>query len=256
MIYRNDHGTQLYPFIDPIPFPIGLIADIKICIKRAMSGTPFVSAISAGQQSLIVSLSYTDQQGINQGTLCTFVYADNLWITVDTDKVFGFLLLNHPPRQAFSYLGTWKLSRRCYTFGVTLGAYDIGAEQISAAQGNLLQVYTSGLLTERNRLERANIDGRIYDTVINIGRNSQDSHTQLVQARSGKLPYISTVNGVACSELFISSSDPTIQIESPIATGDSDVYVLYINTNNDFPHCSQWDLQSNSSSSAQGIIVL
>lgn len=243
MIYKNGYGTQVYPFTVPVPFPVGLIADMKICLKQVKqidSQQLFVSAISGGNETLTVTLSTTAH-----GVLCTFKYVDNLWITVNNEQVFGFLLLNYIPRESFSYVGRWYIQRRCYTLGTKLkGLSKAGIAGAHAAEGPLLQLRTGGLFTERARLQNTEIRGTYYDTVINIGRDTEDPHKQLTQEFPNKLPYISSVNGVSKAHLLISSSDSTIHISDPVQTDRKDIYVMYIGTEKEFPHCPQWDTSS------------
>ena len=110
---------------------------MKICLKQVEqidSQQLFVSAISGGNETLTVTLSTTAR-----GVLCTFKYVDNLWITVNNEQVFGFLLLNYIPRESFSYIGRWYISRRCYTLGTKLkGLSKAGIAGAHAAEGPLL----------------------------------------------------------------------------------------------------------------------
>lgn len=226
--YKNRHGTQTYPFTSTVPFPQGLIKDIKVVLKKSTK-QPYISKISCGNNSLQIVLSTVE------GCLGIFIYADSSWITLDNDQVFGFIQLAVEPSQVFSYTGIWRLHRSCYTFGNKLkGLQKISANGLALEAGRILDIQLAGDLTIRQSAA---------PFIVNIGRD-QDPHQQYTVQMSAQQPYITAVNGLPTSELILRSSDSSIKIQQPIQVQNSDVYVMYISTSKDFPHCSQWDSDS------------
>ena len=226
--YKNSHGTQNYPFTAAVPFSQGLIKDIKIALKNS-DKQPYVSKISCGNASLQIVLNTIS------GYLGTFIYSGNPWITLDNDNVFGFVQLAVQPTKTFSYTGIWRLHRGCYTFGSQLrGLQSVSANGLSLVPSRILDVQLAGDLTIRQATEPFKV---------NIGRDLQP-HQQYTTQMSAQQPYITQVNVLPTSELILNSSNSSIEVQAPIQVQNSDVYVMYINTLQGFPRCSQWESDS------------
>lgn len=237
MLYKNKYGTQTYPFISSVPFPLGMIADIKLGLKDTVSTeAPFISNIAGSKQHLNISVSSA------QGLLGTFQYTGNKWITLDNQKLFGFILLNFLPAQSFSFTGRWEIFRGCYTFGVEFkGLKTAYVQQAPLRETQLLHLFTSGLLTQRTSQKLGDWD------ILNIGRDTEDPYYELTEEILNQQPFISTVNGISVKNLILDSSDSSILIQPLQQIPNTDIYILYIDTNMDFPHCPEWDDISSSS---------
>lgn len=223
--YKNSHGTQSYPFIDKVPFPQGLIKDIKVVLKNG-DKQPYISKISCGKGSLQIVLNTIS------GCLGTFIYQGSPWITLDNDAVFGFVQLVVQPTEDFSYTGIWRLYRGCYTFGSQLhGIQRASANGLSLASSRILNVQLAGDITIRQTTEPFKV---------NIGRDLQPHQQYTSQLRTSQ-PYITQVNGLSTTQLIINSSNSSIEVQAPIQVQNSDIYVMYINTLQNFPRCSQWE---------------
>lgn len=226
--YKNSHGTQNYPFTSAVPFPEGLIKDIKIVLKNSEK-QPYVSKLSCGKNSLQITLNNTDMY------LGTFTYQGIPWITLDNDNVFGFVQLAVQPQETFSYTGIWRLYRSCYTFSSKLqGLHKASADGLSITKSRILNIQLAGDLTIRQTAESFKV---------NIGRDAQP-HQQYTIQINAEQPYITQVNGFPTSQLRLKSSDSSIEIGEPVQVQNSDVYVMYISTLQGFPRCSQWESDS------------
>lgn len=221
--YEIHKTTTSYPFKGSIPFPGGLIKQLRVALKNT-SQTPFVSSIASAPGYFSLQLQ------TNSSYIGNFLFQGDKWITLNTENAFGFIQLEVDPVDTFSYSGKWALQRICYTFPVQLdGIKTFTAAGLSVQKGSLVKLSVTGDLSVRENNNQS---------IVNIGRDS-DPHKQYTDNILGFDTYIKTVNNIAVRQLTVKSSDSTIIIENPIPKS-SNFYVMYINTKGDFPVCTQW----------------
>lgn len=209
-LYSNT-ADLTYPFSSNIPFEVGLIQDIKIVVKKQVEEI-FVTSIATSQKSFILHISSQSQY------LGAFEYKDNLWITLNNQNIFGFVLLNHVPIKKQSYSGKWYLYKQCVTYTTQLRTPDsIYINSDSITDIDILNLNILGNL-------QYSIDG---NTVI-ISR-SEDALTNYYDINIEQASYITKVNNVQCKYLNIISSDSSIQISGPTKLSNNSYY-LFINT--------------------------
>lgn len=229
LTYKPEVGTDLYPFLHKVPFPQGCIADIKIALKNT-NQTPYITAINSAKDFFSIQIQTKNKY------IGTFLYAGDLWITVNNNNAFGFILLNITPTNVFSYTGKWYLERCCYTFPVQLqGIKKVFFNGLSLNQQQILNLNFAGDITIRD-----NSDSK--SAIINIGRDA-NAHEDYTTTNNQPTTFIKSIRGIKADSVIFQSSDSTIEV-SPILEKKRSTYVLYINTKSPFPACPQWDSDS------------
>lgn len=226
--YEMHKTTTSYPFKGGIPFPGGLIKQLRVALKNTTQ-TPFVSSIASAPNYFSLQLQ------TKSSYIGNFLFQGDKWITLNNDNAFGFVQLEVVPIDTYSYFGKWQLQRVCYTFPVVLtGIKTFTASGLSVQKGPVVNISVAGDLSVRTTGN---------SSVINIGRDSAP-HKEYTESILGFDTYIKTVNGIAAKQLALVSSDSTIIVERPVHKR-GDLYIMYIKTTGDFPVCPEW-VQSDS----------
>lgn len=223
--YEIQKTTTVYPFIDSIPFPTGLIKQLKIALKDTFQ-TPYISSISSASGYFSLQLQ------TKSSYIGNFLYNGNKWITLNNSYVFGFVELSGEPTQTFSYSGKWRLDRNCYTFPIELdGMKNFSAQGLSIDKDSTVKLSVAGDLYIRQTQESDS-------SQVNIGRD-KDPHKDYTEEILDYSTYIKAVNKISANHLNLISSDSSIIVQAPIQKTE-DIYIMYIDTSEEFPICKQW----------------
>lgn len=209
--YVNRYSDVLLPFTQPVPFPIGCISHISLCIPRQQS--VYVTSIVSTKNNFMLSVSTADD-----GYSCSFVYNRNLLIqSTAENNMFGVLSLSHIPQQEFSYTGQWQLHKRYIQITRDIKGYK--AIQVNGKQ------YTA---PKALRLE--------FGGAVQVSNGTVSRQSGLTfGVPSYSTSYVSSVNDIAAQSLFIQSSDSSVVVSQPILSRDT--VTVYINTTEQFPTC-------------------
>lgn len=209
--YANRYSDILLPFAQPVPFPIGCISYISLCIPTQQR--VYVTSIISSKNSFM--LSATTEDGLYS---CSFVYKGNLTVqSTQQNGMFGVLTMSHVPSQQFSYTGSWQLHRRCIQTTRDIKGYrtvQVNGKVYTAP--NVLNLQFSGTV-------------QVSDSVV----SRQPGITFGVPAYSTS--YVSSVNDINVQSLVLTSSDSRIVVAEPVVCGNT--VTIYLNTTERFPTC-------------------
>lgn len=233
--YKNTHSNVIYPFVQPVPFPLGWVQDVKLGLK-VQAANIFISAIGTTENGFYIQLQ-------TENSYIGHFQSQQEWLTVDNSVAFGFVkfggIQQAPKQQKFS--GRWRLCRSCYTLPVTLSGISkvaVNGQQLAQPQNNILEMQITGDLSQRTP-EAFN--------VVNIGRDG-DAHTDYnkidnsIETQTG----ISGVNGAEVRALIIKSQDEDwlkVGSVTEVKKGSGN-YVLYLESADTFQSCDLSDSQS------------
>ena len=225
-ILNNDSDLQQFPFTSYTPFPVGLIQNIQIVLKDS-SQVPFVSTIGSSQGVFTIQLQTRDSY------LGTFSYSGSLWLTLNNQHVFGFVKLTTLPVESFNFSGKWYLRRPCYNYAVQLkGLQQVCFDELPMQSAQILDLQFTGDFA----IQRSSDSAQVF----NIGRNADQTYGQYTQGGYSTQDCVTTIQGFQRKELIFQSSDSSIIVKNPVEAGTG-VYIMYINTTEQFKNCDPSD---------------
>ena len=228
-VTSQTNWLSVYPFIQAVPFPSGLIKNIKLAIKPAAVvyglPIPFVSAVQIKNRTMQVQIA-TDQL-----VLGTFQLENTTFDCIDNNLVYGFVQLSVPPSIQCSFRGKFKLHNSCYTYPVQLG----GLQHLKINN----QVYQAPtILTIRVTGDAA---VSVSDSIV-ISRTDDPLYTYFDKSAPTQ-SVVTSVDGIQCGALQISTAFSSVNI-SDVVQGQNGRYIIFIDTTNEFPTCDrQADVQ-------------
>lgn len=221
--YSNTQSF-VYPFTCTVPFPVGIIKNIKIALKISRD-IPFISALVKTEQVFTIQIS------TKQKVLGSFIDQGDTFINLNNDQIYGFIQLGVYPPSNMNYTGQFNIHKSCYTYSVPLqGLKQLEINNKKYKCEDILKVSVSG-------------DCQIVQDVdcITISR-SKDSLYDYFQKQPKNIPYIVSIDNVVCQQLHIEGmtidKDNIIQVDKPVLRNQKN-YVLYIRTSQNFPTCEQ-----------------
>lgn len=217
----NNRESFIYPFIDSIPFPSGMIRNIKIALKTD-NNTPFVSSI------IKVGDSFSIQLSNSQKVLGQFIYEGDNFINLNNQNIYGFIQLGYCPEEEMNYRGRFQIHRSCYTQPVYLeGIEELNINNKNVQCPNILKLKCKGECT----LQVAGTDVRL--------KRTQNPSYSFFQKANDQYNYVLTINGQQCQQLIIKSDAYKIIQVNKATERPEKTYVIYINTSDGFPTCQR-----------------
>ena len=217
LTYRNRLSDVLLPFVQPVPFPIGYITHISLCIPSRLP--VYVTSIVSKPGQFVLSVATQKQDITSQQYSCVFIYDKNLQIkSTHQNGIQGVLTLAHLPDQTFSYTGKWQIHQK-YIKAVR-------------ALSNYTNIRVNGSTYQLQGVLDILFKGYIQVSGTDVARTQGLSFGVPSTLASG----VNAVNNMSVQKLYIKSADQAITVAAtPIVSGD--VVVLYINTTEQFPAC-------------------
>ena len=219
LTYKNRLSDVLLPFIQPVPFPIGYITHISVCIPQKLP--VYVTSITSQPERFTISIAAGRlQDGALQGAYtCMFTYKKNLQIaSTDQNGMCGVLTLSHIPQEKFTYTGLWQLHSRFIQVQRDISSYK--SITVNGAQHKVDQ--TLSILATGS----VQVDGTSVIRQADLSFGVPSTRPTCVQA----------VNNMRIQRLFIQSSDSCIGVSAPVSTAST--LTIYINTFSGFPTCA------------------
>lgn len=216
--YGNTQSS-VYPFICNIPFPLGIIKNIKIALKNSID-TPFVSSIVKTSQTFAIEISTV------QKVLGSFIYNGNNFINLNNQQIYGFIQLGFYPVKDINCIGKYYIHKSCYTYAVDLeGIKTLKINNKSYVCPRILKIDVNG---------DCNLTSE--DNIITIAR-SQEPLYSYFQKSADNTQYVLSINSTPCQSLFLHNNQQAIiHINNPELRKDNS-YVIYISTSQEFPVC-------------------
>lgn len=219
LTYKNRLSDVLLPFVDAVPFPIGYITHISLCIPQSLP-VYVTSVVSQPDQFTMGLAAGKLQNDILEGVYsCTFTYKKNLQIvSTGQSGMTGVLVLAHLPQQSFAYTGMWQVHNRYVCTQRDISSYTY--------------VSVNGTRHPVNQVLDIKFKGSVQVTGTMVARQADLSFG----VPSIRTACVSSVNNMRVKKLYIKSSDSCIDVGAPVSTGST--VTVYINTYTGFPTCS------------------